>query len=197
MTAVSLSEKTDLLSAVALNDFEAVVQTLPYADPTLIKRALTFAVFRHGNIKIVEALLEVHPHTDCIDTLLIALQRRNFEAFDRIFTHSDPNDNKDRVMCEAVMRGHVSCVRQLLTHCCIDTYGHQLLAQACFNGHSEMVDLLYDLCDPVQALDFLKNEKISEAGQQLIVQRMEQEQLRAHLCDVTQLSAKSLGARKI
>lgn len=190
-------EITDLLSAVAHDDIQAVAKISAATDATLIKRALHFAVFRHSDIQIISTLIALHPRTDCSALLLGAIQRRNFDAFDCILAHSDPNENKQQVMHEAVMYGYISCVRQLLTHCCIDTYGHQLLAQACFNGHSGMVDLLYDLCDPHQALDFLNNEKVPESGRQLIVQRMEQERLRQHLTDATDLQRKTSGIRKI
>jgi ankyrin repeat protein len=189
-------EITDLLSAVAHDDIQAVAKISAATDATLIKRALHFAVFRHSDIQIVSTLIALHPRTDCSALLLGAIQRRNFDAFDCILAHADPNESKQQVMHEAVMYGYLSCVRQLLKQCRIDTYGYQLLAQACFNGHSEMVDLLYDLCDPHQALDFLNTEKVPEANRQLIVQRMEQEQQRQRLMQCMNTQSLTL-ARKI
>lgn len=171
----------DLLHAVACNHVESVAQMCGTADCELVSKALKFAVFQHKDIAIVRHLLALKHAVALTPVLLIALERKNLEAFEVVLDAADPSEDKRRVVHEAVMYGYTQCVQQLLKHCCIDTYGHQLLAQACFNKKEAMVDLLYDLCNAQQALDFLTAENIPDDGKRLIVERMEREQLHQKL----------------
>lgn len=47
------------------------------------------------------------------------------------------------------------------------------------------------------ALDHLDSQNLPKKYSKLLVQRMEQEQLRAHLSDVTGLDTKPVGGRKL
>lgn len=188
----------NLLNAVACNHVESVAQLCGTADCDLVGKALKFAVFQHKDIAIVRHLLALKHAVALTPILLIALERKNLEAFEVILEGADPLEDKRRVVHEAVMRGYTSCVQQLLKQCSIDAYGHQLLAQACFNKQENMVDLLYDLCDAQQALDFLSAENINDDGKRLIMERMEREQLRESLSTVVNTATPIYtGVRKI
>lgn len=171
----------DLLNAVACNNCEGVAQACGTANAELVGKALKFAVFQRKDIAIVHTLLALD-HTLCLTpVLLIALERNNLEAFEAVLNKANPLEDRRRVVHEAVMYGYLPCVQQLLKHSCIDTYAHQLLAQASFNGHAQMVDFLCDFADPYTALAFLEQEQVPASGKELLMEHIKQQQLRQTL----------------
>lgn len=179
--AQDMTLEHDLLSAVACNNSEAVARACGAASAELVGKALKFAVFHHKDIAIVHTLLSLNHTLFLTPVLLTALHRNNLEAFKAVLDKASPLDDRRKVVHEAVMYGYLPCVQQLLKHSCVETYAHQLLAQASFNGHAHMVDFLYDFADPNAALAFLEQERVPERGKQLLVERIEQQQLRQTL----------------
>lgn len=171
----------DLLSSVACNNSEGVARACGAASADEVGKALKLAVFQRKDIAIVHTLLALN-HTLCLTpVLLTALQRNNLEAFEAVLNKANPLDDRQRVVHEAVMYGYLPCVQQLLKHSCIDTYAHQLLAQASYNGHAHMVDFLSNFAEPREALAFLEQERVSERHKSLLVEIIKQQQLRQTL----------------
>lgn len=191
-----------VMTAVACNDVATVEAMCKSAPKSLLASALRFAVFKHHDLNIVRVLGE------CIEEvswgeglfsglLTMALERNNIDAFDVLMEIGVHNHDYQKCLHEAVMRGYTQCVQKILPRCDISSFGHQLLAQACFNQHEEMVDLLYAHCDPHQALEFLNQEKVTEDRKYLLVERIEQERLHQTLSAATHFDKHSFGTRKI
>lgn len=190
--------KDELLIAVEGNRIKKIAAVAPHVDEETVLGCLRFAVFQHRSSAVIEELVKHAGKRNLNSVLLLAVNRNYLEAFNVVWNYVDPNEDQQKVLKEAVMRGHTGCVRKLLQQQEVSDYlGGQLLAHACFNQDTDMVDLLYDVCNPQAALDILHNDNARKKHTQLIVQRMEQEQLRAHLGDVAGLTTKSLGVRKI
>lgn len=190
--------KDELRRAVAGGWLQKISAAAAHVDEETLLGTLRFAVFQHQSSAVIEELVKHAGKRNLNSVLLLAVNRNYLEAFDVVWNYVDPNEDQQQVLKEAVMRGHTGCVRKLLQQQEVSDYlGGQLLAHACYNQDTEMVDVLYDVCNPQAALDILHNYNDRQKHTQLIVQRMEQERLRAHLSDVAGLSKKSVGVRKI
>lgn len=188
----------ELLSAVARNHIKKIAAAAPHVDEETVLKSLRFAVFQHRSSAVIEELVKHAGKSNLNSILLVAVIRNHMEAFDVVWNYVDPHEDKTDVLKEAVRLGRTACVRKLLRQQNISHYlGGTLLAQACFNQDADMVDLLYGVCDPQTALDDLNSRNLPKKHSKLIVQRMEQEQLRAHLSDVVGLDTKPVGGRKI
>lgn len=194
----------ELRRAVADGSLQKISAAAAHVDADTLLGTLRFAVFQEQSRAVIEQLVKHAGQHNLSSVLLMALHRNHLEAFDVVWNYVDCYVDLDhrQLLREAVLRGHSACVQKLLrVHPLADDFGAQLLAHACFNQDAEMVDVLYDVCNPQAALDILHNDNARHKTQliktQLIVQRMEQEKLRAHLESVTQLREKSCGVRKI
>lgn len=188
----------ELGRALASNHIKKIAQAAEHVDKETVLKCLRFAVFEHRNSAVIEELVKHADKRNLSSVLLVALHRNHLEAFDVVWNYVVPNEDQEQVLREAVLRGHIGCVRKLLAQNDVDDYlGGKLLAHACHNQNSEMVDVLYGVCNPQTALDHLNSQNLPKKYSKLIVQRMEQEQLRAHLSDVTGLNTKPAGGRKL
>lgn len=191
-----------IMQAVAGNDLATVETMCKIASKALLVSALHFAVLKHHNLNIVQALGERIEELTWADGVLsgvltMALERNNIDAFDVLMEVGVHNRDYRKCLHEAVIRGYIPCVQKILPRCDISLFGHQLLAQACFNQHEQMVDLLYPHCDPHQALEFLNQEKVTEDRKHLLVERMERERLHQALSAATHFDNHPFGTRKI
>lgn len=193
--------KNELERAVAGGCLQKISAVATHVDEETLLKTLWFAVFQHQSGVVIEELVKHARQHNLSSVLRMALHRNHLEAFDVVWNYADIYVNHvehHQLLREAVLRGHHTCVKKLLRmHTLSDEFGAQLLAHACFNQDAEMVDVLYDVCSPQAALDILRNDNARQEHTQLIVQRMEQEKLRAHLEDATKMSEKSWGVRKI
>lgn len=188
----------ELLSAVARNHIKKIAAAAPHVEKEIVLKSLRFAVFQHRSSAVIEELVKHAGQCGLNSILLVAVNRNHMEAFDVVWNYVDPHEDKTDVLKDAVRLGRTACVRKLLRQQNISNYlGGTLLAQACFNQDADMVDLLYGVCDPQAALDDLNSRNLSRKHSKLIVQRLEQEQLRAHLRDVVGLETKPVGGRKL
>lgn len=182
--------KDELERAVAGGWLQKISAVAAHVDEDILLKTLRFAVFQHQSSVVVEELVKHVHQYNLSSVLLLALHRNHLEAFDVVWKYADGYVNAGdhrQLLREAVLRMHTL----------VDEFGAQLLAHACFKQDAKMVDVLYDVCSPQAALDILRNDNARQEHTQLIVQRMEQEKLRAHLEDATKLSQKSWGVRKI
>lgn len=193
--------KDELSSAVTASSPKRIAKACVHVDSETILKILRFAVFQHRSSAVIEELLKHAGQSNLSSVLLVAVNRQNFEAFDVVWNYVDPYEDQKEVLKAAVVQGSTVCVRKLMQRQDFSAYfgyfGGNLLAQACFNQDADMVDLLYGVCDPQMALDNLKRQNCPTKYTQLIVQRMEQEQLHAHLSEVTLVDATPERARKI
>lgn len=191
-----------IMTAVACNDVATVEAMCKSATKVALTSALRFAVFKHHDLNIVRLLGErieelLWDNGIFPGLLTMALQRNNIAAFDVLMEIGVHNRDYQKCLHEAVMRGYTQCVQKILPRCDISSFGHQLLAQACFNQYEQMVDLLYAHCDPHQALEFLNQEKVTEDRKHLLVERIERERLHQTLSAATCFDKHSFGTRKI
>lgn len=191
-----------IMTAVACNDVATVEAMCKSATKVALASALRFAVFKHHDLNIVRVLGERMEDLTWDDgifpgLLTIAVERNNIDAFEVLIEIGVHNRDYQKCLHEAVMRGYTQCVQKILPRCDISSFGHQLLAQACFNQHEEMVDLLYAHCDPHQALEFLNQEKVTEDRKLLLVERIERERLHQTLSAAIHFNKHCFGTRKI
>lgn len=190
-----------IMTAVACNDVATVENMCAEAPVSSLGGALRFAVFKRHNLGIVRALGAELSQRNCegelAGALMMALQRNYIEAFDVLMEFASPSTNYRECLHEAVMCGYTMCVQKILPRCDISSFGQQLLAQASYNKHNAMVDLLYPHCNAQQALEFLENEKVADDRKQLLIERMDRERLRQTLEDAVENTTHHSGARKI
>lgn len=190
-----------IMTAVACNDVATVETMCADADIFLLGNALRFAVFKRHDLGIVRILgaeiAKRNENKEVGRALTMALQRNNMEAFDVLMDIAPNNTNYRECLHEAVMCGYTLCVQKILPRCDISSFGQQLLAQACYNRHDSMVDLLYPHCNAQEALEFLEKEKAPDDRKILLIERIEREQLRQTLVDTVDNSTRHIGTRKI
>jgi len=168
----SSSSRPNLLSSVANNNANLIAAACVGVDNAIVVQALRFAVFKHREMAVVNELLRFVGKDNLTEVLVVAVERNNLKAFDAVYAHCNTSDNHEKAVRAVVMRGDVSRVTQLLESQDITDYGHELLAQAIFNVDTDMVELLFDRCNPQRTLEYLRERGVVAPGTQSVMDRL-------------------------
>lgn len=159
-----------------------VARLIPISSPAPIPNsALCLAAYR-GHVECVKLLIPVsstvvlsehssplrkaaeNGHTECVK-LLIGVAKE-----DCIY----------KALCEAVRLKHTDCVKLLMVACDVK-YRRSLPLQLAAQYNHECIDLLYDISDPVKAVDGLRMRNPSGNSWIVLEQRIEAQRLRGVL----------------
>lgn len=148
-----------------------------------------------GQQECIETILPYVKSSDVVFQLHQYARNGYKEGFDALFARiANDGDQRCIVFNEAVLANNCYIVNKVLPT--IDPKHNNSLALqvACMKGHQDMVDLLYPLSDPYQALADMKQHKNDTS---LLDEKIAQQELKEKLQCATHAQGLGAGARKM
>lgn len=165
-----------------VGDAAEVARLIPLSGPAPLENMALCSAAQKGHTECVKLLIEVSPRvivSEHYSPLRKAAENGHVECVKLLIGVSEENCIY-KALCEAVRLKHTECVKLLMVACDVQ-YRRSLPLQLAAQYNHECIDVLYDLSNPIKAVEGLRIRNPDDDSWIVLEQRMEAERLRGVL----------------